>query len=109
MIVKQVGKIITGAQLTEKERKALEIEIKKAIAEHDKAHCNELDAMILWILHTEFGFGEKRLRKFHDIFAPALDELVARYEMDDSDMAWLCTRKLKDAGIDIEEWNKDDA
>lgn len=37
-----------------------------------------------------------------------LDALVKRYEMGDEDKAWLCSRKLKDYGIDISEWNKEE-
>ena len=69
-------------------------------------YANELDAMILWHLHEEFGFGPKRLKQFYDTFAVRLDELIKHYEMTDSDMVWLCTYKLKQYGIDIEEWNK---
>lgn len=37
-----------------------------------------------------------------------LDVLVKRYEMGDEDKAWLCSRKLKDYGIDISTWNKEE-
>lgn len=33
--------------------------------------------------------------------------LLKRYEMDDSDTVWLCTHKLKEYGLDIEQWNKE--
>lgn len=56
--------------------------------------------------NEEFGFGPKRLKQFYDTFAVRLDELIKHYEMTDSDMVWLCTYKLKQYGIDIEEWNK---
>lgn len=38
----------------------------------------------------------------------AIDALVKRYEMGDEDKAWLCSRKLKDYGIDISTWNKEE-
>lgn len=78
----------------------------RQLAEYDLKHANELDAMILWHLHEEFGFGPKRLKQFYDTFAVRLNELIKHYEMTDSDMVWLCTYKLKQYGIDIEEWNK---
>ena len=69
MVVKQVGKIILGADLNEK---------------------------------------EKNLKKFHAAFRPSLDGLCERYEMTNKDdELWLCTRKLLDIGVDIEEWNKE--
>lgn len=91
---------------TANEKKAMETELKSQLADWDKKHYNELDALVLWVLHSEFGFGEKRLKRFHDTFVKSIGELIKRYEMDDSDDVWLCTYKLKQAGIDISEWNK---
>lgn len=95
MYMKKAGGKVYGAHLTAAEKKAMDIEIRRQLAEYDLKHANELDAMILWHLHEEFGFGPKRL-----------NELIKHYEMTDSDMVWLCTYKLKQYGIDIEEWNK---
>jgi cupin superfamily acireductone dioxygenase involved in methionine salvage len=107
MQVKKSGKIIFGADFTAEEKKAIDIEIKKQLAEFDKKHEIEIDALILWTLHQEFGFGEKRLKQFYYIFGKAIDELIKRYEFDDSDRIWICTEKLKDYGIDLEEWAKE--
>lgn len=63
-----------------------------------------LDAIILWELHTQLGLGPKRLKKFFDGFSDALNALVNRYEMDISDDVWLCTHKLKEIGVDVEDW-----
>lgn len=73
-----------------------------------KKNADEVDAVILWLLHEKFGFGKKRLRAFYDSFSTELDALVKRYEMGDEDKAWLCSRKLRDYGIDISEWNKEE-
>ena len=77
-------------RLSAGERQAMDMEIKRQCAEYDKRNATEIDAMVLWILHEEFGFGPERLR---------------RYEMNDE--AWLCTRKLKEYGVDVEEWSKE--
>jgi hypothetical protein len=90
--------------MTAAEKKAMNIEIEKQLAEYDKKNAMEIDALVLWVLHSEYGFGEKRLRQFFERFQPAIQELVDHYQMDTSDDVWLCTQKLKDAGIDIEEW-----
>lgn len=92
--------------LTTNQRKAFETEIKSQLAEWDQKHYEELDALVLWVLHSKFGFGEKRLKKFHDAFVENIDDLIKRYEMDNEDDVWLCTYKLKQHGIDISEWNK---
>lgn len=108
MVVKQVGKLILGADLNEKEKKALDIEIGKEFAKYNRNNANEVDAIILWVLHDQFGFGHDRLKKFHAAFQPSLEELCKRYEMTGKDdELWLCTRKLLDIGVDIEDWNKE--
>ena len=89
------------------EKKALDMEIKKQLAEYDRKNMYEVDAMVLWVLYEKFGFSKKRLKQFFDCFNSEIKALIDRYQLEDKDDAWLCTRKLKDAGIDIEEWEKE--
>lgn len=104
-VIKGMKKIL-GAELTSDERKAMRIEIGKQLAEDTRNHTAELDACVLWFLHTEFGFGKKRLRKAHDKFAESIDALCNRYEMcGTGDDAWLCTRMLSEYGVDVKAWN----
>lgn len=95
---------VFGAALSPIEKRAMEIEIQKQLAEYDRKNILEIDAIVLWVLHETFGFGEKRLKKFFDNFIPAINDLVKRYEMGQADEAWLCTCKLKQCGIDISKW-----
>lgn len=81
------------------EKKAMDLEIQRQLAEYDRKHLIEIDAMILWVLHERFGFGPKRLRQYYDNFRACTNELVERYQMDAGDDVWLCTQKLKDYGI----------
>lgn len=109
MIPKKSRGRVFGASLTAAEQKAMDIEIKRQLAEYDKKNSMEIDALILWLLHKEFGFGKVRLRRVHDRFNEALDQLLKRYEMDDKDGPWLCSFKLKEElGIDLEEWGRED-
>lgn len=104
MIVKRCGKLILGCELSKDERAALDKEIRKSTAEWDQKHAIEIDAMYLYLLMTEYGFGEKRL---HDMFVKLwqkFDEMRDRYDMDAEDIVWLYTKKLKDKGIDVEAW-----
>lgn len=55
----------------------------------------------------QYGFGEKRLRRFYDRFRAEYFDLIKRYEMDEGDNIWLNTYKLKEIGVDIESWNQD--
>lgn len=108
MRVKKARGKVYGVTLTTTERKAMNIEIQKQLAEYTRKHAIELDAMFLWYLHEEFGFGIKRLKKVHDEFMLKVKELCQKYEMtDEGDDVWLCTHKLKEYGIDIEEWNRE--
>ena len=108
MIIKKASGKVIGAHLTAAEKKAMNIEVQKQLSEYTRKHANEIDALFLWYLHEEFGFGIKRLRQVHDGFMPKIEELCNRYEMtEEGDSIWLCTHKLKEYGVDIEEWNKE--
>ena len=61
---KKIGSKIFGVQLTAKEQEAMTKEINRQIAENYKQWLVNLDAMVLWTLHTYLGFGEKRLKQF---------------------------------------------
>jgi hypothetical protein len=100
------GKVY-GADMTAAEKKAMNLEIQRQLAEYDQKHMAEIDSMILWLLHEVFGFGPKRLRRFYERFAPELEGLVSRYEMDDSDQVWLCTHMLIKYGVDLEQWREE--
>lgn len=104
MQIKKAGGKIFGASLTAAEQKAMNMEIQRQLVEYDRKNELELDAIILWELHTQLGLGPKRLKKFFDGFSNALNALVNRYEMDISDDVWLCTHKLKEIGVDVEDW-----
>lgn len=105
MRAKKLNKTVYGAGLSSAEKIAMDKEIRRQLAEYDAKHEIELQALILWQLHEQFGFGEKRLKRFYDNFDKAIDSLLNRYKLSDEDSVWLCTLKLKDIGIDIEKWD----
>ena len=39
--------------MTVAEKKAMNLEIQRQLAEYDKKHATEIDALILWVLHSE--------------------------------------------------------
>ncbi len=80
MQIKKAGGKVYGASFTAAERKAIDMAIQSQFAEYDRKHALEIDAMILWQLHEQLGFGVKRLKRFYDNFVPAMDELISRYE-----------------------------
>ena len=107
MRVKKADGRIFGSTMSAAEKKAVTLEIQRQLAEYDRKHLAEIDAVILWVLHDQFGFGPKRLRQYYDSFQRCTDELVRRYEMKEGDDIWLCTEMLKRIGVDVEEWHKE--
>lgn len=107
MKVKKAGKRVFGAVMSAAEKKAMDMEIQRQLAEYDRKHIREIDALVLWELREQFGFGNKRLKKFYDNFSRGIEALISRYEMEQGDDVWLCTYKLKEIGCDLEEWEKE--
>lgn len=113
MQVLKSGKHIMGAKLTAAEKKALDMEARRHLAEYTRKHELEVAAMVIWqfkqILEGELGeeVDVGLLRRLYDGLDVELDKLIAHYEMDDEDVQWLCTKKLKDEGIDIEAWRRE--
>ena len=107
MQIKKSGKAVYGADFTANEKRAIDLEIQRQLKEYDKKHKVEIDALILWQLHKIFGFGPKRLKKFYTAFGEDMRALIKRYDLEDSDDIWLSTRKLKEYGIDLEQWEKE--
>lgn len=86
----------------------MNMEIQRRFSEFDKKNTREIDAMVLWVLHEVFGFGPTRLRRFYQAFGGQIEDLAERYQMtDNGDRVWLCTHKLKEYGVDLEEWEKE--
>lgn len=107
MKVKKYGGKVFGAELTAAEKKAMNLEIQRQLAEYDEKHRLEIDAMALWILHTEFGFGPTRLKRFHRGFGKAYNDLIAGYGTDDPDAIWKYDKKLAEYGVNLKEWEED--
>lgn len=99
------GKVF-GVSLSKEEQRAMNAEINRQIAENYKEWLVNLDAMVLWTLHTYLGFGEKRLKQFYKEFTKQHIELMQYYECDGDD-GRLCIHKLKGIGIDLKAWAKE--
>ena len=104
MEIKKSGGRIFGAKFTAAEQKAIEMEMRRQYAEWDRRHSMEIDAIVLWQLHTQLGFGPVRLKKFFEGFRPAANELIERYSLDEADQVWLQTEQLKEIGVDLNQW-----
>ena len=64
-----------------------------------------LEALILYQLHEQFGFGKQRLLTFFNHTTPMIKEMLEWANWDtDEEAIWLCKYKLKEeVGIDLDE------
>ena len=66
-----------------------------------------VEAIILWQMHEQLGFGRERLMRFFNNTAPMINGMLDEYNWDkDEDAIWLCEYKLKtELGIDLQAIN----
>ena len=108
MRVRSVKGKVFGAELTAKERKAMDMEINRQLAEKDKQYAADVDAMILYVLMSRYGWRKKRLKDFWKAFVEEHKALREFYLMDDpGDNEWLAHTKLKEIGVDVQQWYDD--
>lgn len=99
---------LTQKLIKKKQQEEFSRIVKEKLAEWDAKHEDEIDSLILWQLHEQFGFGKVRLKRFFRGFKKLYNELRQRYEMSDDDYIWLVTTKLKDIGVDVREWKNEE-
>lgn len=106
MNFKRYGGKIFGVQFSKAEQAAINREIDKQIVENDRRFDMDKEASILWMLHVRFGFGAKRLREAWELFYAETIKLREYYELEQKDDGWIARLKLKDLGVDLEQWYK---
>lgn len=75
-------------------------EARQQLVVQEKQYVMDMDTAVLWVLHTKYGFGEKRLKQFYsDLFDEHL-RMRQYYDMDD---LYPERYKLKEIGVDIEQ------
>ena len=109
MRIKKLNGKPYGVEFTAQERKAMNLEINRQIAEKDEKYKEDIDAMVLYVLMVHYGWKKKRLRKFWKAFISEHNALREFYKMDSpGDNEWLAHYKLKQIGVDIHQWYKED-
>lgn len=91
--------------LTNREMRALKDEINRQTAQNVQKLSQNLQALILWQLREQLGWGKKRLLRFQKRFVPAMRELQEYYMTSSADETdYICRYKLKnELGIDVAE------
>ena len=84
MFKKSGGKIF-AVQFNKAEEKALNQAINEQIVANDRAFDMDKESSILWMLHTQFGFGPKRLKLAWKLFYAETLKLREYYLMDQDD------------------------
>ena len=97
---------IFKVELTPKEQKAMDAEIHRQLIEKHMAFVDDVDYMIMRILHHEFGFGLTRLKRFYEAFCTDNDALVKHYEMEDAGV-YIAREEMNRIGCNIEKWNSE--
>ena len=97
---------IYKVELTPKEKKALDEETRKYLLAKHGEFADDVDYMIMRILHNHFGFGLSRLKRFYDAFHADNDELVKHYEIPDAGV-YIARREMNEIGCNIEKWNSE--
>ena len=97
---------IFKVELTTKEQKAMDEEINRQLIEKHTEFVDDVDYMIMRILHNEFGFGTTRLKRFYEAFIAENDALVKHYEMPDAGV-YIARKEMNAIGCNIEEWNRE--
>lgn len=92
--------------MSKEEKRALQAEVSRQARQISDRFALELDATILWALHSEFGFGADRLRRFYDCVYQNREALLRRYDMHD-DAEFILLHKLREIGVDVQKWSAD--
>ena len=85
---------------------------KKALREQCKIeffnlleHYNrQVSLQIMYILHFSFGFGKKRLMRFFTQLKEMQAQHIERYEVTDDDVPDICEIKLRERGINFNDF-----
>lgn len=88
-------------RMTKKQERAMQAEMLRQL---NSNMASDLEATFLWALHTEFGFGAERLRRFYDCVAESREALLRHYEMQ-NDAEFILLHKLKEIGVDLKKWD----
>lgn len=95
------------SQLPEKTQKDLTAFATRELTEFVLSKmATELDAMLLYTLYRQFGFGKHKLRRVYDGVFEAKKELKELWLGNDKDVVDDAKRVLRSIGVDIDLWDE---
>lgn len=96
--------------MSKEERKAMHAEIRRQCVEMCSQFELDYDTMIVYVMHYEFGFGPKRIRKLLETIVKerkALKEFYCDEKYNDNTHFHVMRNWLKNDGIDIEKMQEE--
>jgi hypothetical protein len=89
------------------QRKVLHNECVKEFDKLLGLYNRQVALQVLHILRFDFGYGQKRLKRFSDKLAQMQIKTIDRYEATDGDVPDICEIQLRDSGINVSELLKE--
>lgn len=106
MFFKKFRGQIFDVELNPKEREVLNQKVNEMLVKRHGEFADDVDYMILYILHNQFGFGLKRMRQFYEASIAENDKLIKHYEMSDAGV-YIARKEMNAVGVDFEKWNNE--
>ena len=106
MFFKKFRGQIFDVELNPKEREVLNQKVNEMLIKRHGEFADDVDYMILYILHNQFGFGVQRLKKFYEAFIVENEALIKHYEIPDAGV-YIARKEMNAIGIDFEKWNQE--
>jgi hypothetical protein len=88
---------------TAKQGKIIKTECRKEFYKLLDQYNRESALQVLYVLHFGEKYGEKKLMRVIDMLNEMQRMFKETYMLEDSDTAWICEKKLRDAGLDVDK------
>jgi hypothetical protein len=89
-------------------REAKQREAHDIVRELWSEQCRKADISILYALHNVFGFGAVRCRRFYHAMIQNHFQMCEDFQCKGDDAHyWVMEKRLKDAGIDVDELRRE--
>lgn len=89
-------------KLTAKEMKAVREECQRQFDGLLEVYNRQVALQLLHVLHFDYGFGQQRLENFSKRLREMQTGMRSRYELTESDTAWICEQQLRADHIDVD-------